>query len=69
MQNQRTLTFGGRITVRLVSSLTCLDSTEQENMLLFVRSKSIESKPEKTLDQLYCDPSSYRLECYLAKHL
>ena len=31
--DQRTLTIGGSITVRLVSSLTGLDSTEQENQL------------------------------------
>ena len=33
---QRTLTVGGRITVLLASSLTRLDLTNEENMLLFV---------------------------------
>ena len=32
---QRTLAIGGRITVHLVSSLTKLDLTNEENMLFF----------------------------------
>ena len=39
------LTVGGRITVRLVSSLTRLNLTKEENnMLLFVSSEAVESK-------------------------
>ena len=41
---QITLTIGGRTTVWLVSSLTVLDYTKQENMLLF---ETTESKPVK----------------------
>ena len=33
---QRTLTIGGRITVRLVSSLTRLEMTNEGNIILFV---------------------------------
>ena len=40
---QRTLTVGGSITVCLVSSLTRLDLTKYENMLLFVYSEAVES--------------------------
>ena len=40
-------TFGGRITVRLVSSLTGLDLTKQENMLFFVYTETTESKSVK----------------------
>ena len=43
----RTLTVGGRITEWLASSFTGLESTEQENMLLFVCRKAIKSKPVK----------------------
>ena len=35
--NQRTLNVKGSIAVRLVSSLTGLDTTKQENVLLFLR--------------------------------
>ena len=41
---QRTLTIGGSKTVQLVSSLTGLDLTKKENMLLFVCSDAVESK-------------------------
>ena len=41
---QKRLTIGGRITVWLVSSLTRLDLTKNENMLLFVCCEAIESK-------------------------
>ena len=40
-------TVGGSIPVRLVSSFTGLDSTKQENMFVFIWTKSIESKPGK----------------------
>ena len=39
--NQRTLTIGGRITVRLVSSLTRLELTNEWNMILFVFSEAV----------------------------
>ena len=42
-KGQTTLAVGGRITVRLVSSLTSLDLTQEENMLLFVCSEADES--------------------------
>ena len=42
--HQTTLTAGGRITVRLVSSLTRQDLTQKENMLLFLCSEAVESK-------------------------
>ena len=38
---QRTLTVGGRITVRLVSSLTRLELTNEGNIILFVFSESV----------------------------
>ena len=41
---QRTLTVGARITVQLVSSLTRLDLTKEENMLFFVCSETAKSK-------------------------
>ena len=44
---QRTLTVRGRITVRLVSSLTTLDLTNEENMLLFVCSEAVGSERVK----------------------
>ena len=44
---QRTLTIGGRITVQLVSSLTRLDLTKKENMLLFVLSEAVQSELDK----------------------
>ena len=44
---QRTLTIGGRITVWLVSSLTRLDLTKKENMLLFVLSEAVQSELDK----------------------
>ena len=37
------LNVGGRITVDLISSLTRLDLTTEENMLLFVCSEAVES--------------------------
>ena len=44
MLNQRTLTVGKRITVRLVFSLKRLDLTKEENMLFFACSEATESK-------------------------
>ena len=44
---QRTLTIGGRISVLVVSSLTGLDLTKHENMLLFVCTETTEPKPVK----------------------
>ena len=41
---QRPLTNGGRITVKVVSSLTSLDLTNKENMLLFACSEAVEIK-------------------------
>ena len=41
---KRTLTVGGRITECLVSSLTRLDLTKEETMLLFVCCEAVESK-------------------------
>ena len=38
---QRTLTVGGRITVRLVSSLTRLELTNEGNIILFVLSEAV----------------------------
>ena len=45
--SQRTVTIEGRITVWLVSSLTGLPLTKQENMLIFVGTETTESKPVK----------------------
>ena len=42
--NQRTLTVGGSIIVRLVSSLTRLDLTNKEILLFLVCSEAPESK-------------------------
>ena len=42
--NQGTFIVGGRITVQLVSSLTRLDLTKEENMLFFVCSETAKSK-------------------------
>ena len=42
--HQRKLTVGGRITVRLVSSVTRLVSTKKENMWSLVCSEAVESK-------------------------
>ena len=61
---QGTLTTGGMITKRLLSSLTELDLTKQENMLLFVCSETTESKPRQTGDQAYSETSPY-VECTL----
>ena len=44
LATENTHYVGGRITVRFVWSLTGLDSTEQEHMLLFVYGKAAESK-------------------------
>ena len=44
---QKRLTIGGRITVWLVSSLTRLDLTKKENMLLFVLSEAVQSELDK----------------------
>ena len=44
MLNQRTLTVGKRITVRLDFSLKRLDLTKEENMLFFACSEATESK-------------------------
>ena len=44
---QETLTIGGSNTEQLVSTLTGLESTEIENMLLFVCNRTTESKPVK----------------------
>ena len=41
--SQKTLNFGGRITVWLVSSLTRLDLTKEDNMFLFACSEAVES--------------------------
>ena len=41
---QITLTVGGSVTVSLVSSLTRLDLTNKDIMLLFVFSEAVESK-------------------------
>ena len=41
MSDQRTLTVGGRITVRLVSSLTRLELTNEGNKILFVVSEAV----------------------------
>ena len=38
---QRTLTVGGRITVRLVTSLTRLELTNEGNIILFVFSEAV----------------------------
>ena len=38
---QRTLTVGGKITVRLVSSLTRLELTNEGNVILFVFSEAV----------------------------
>ena len=38
---QRTLTVGGRITVRLVSSLTRLELTNEGNIILIVFSEAV----------------------------
>ena len=41
MLNQRTLTVGGSIDVRLVSSLTRLELTSEGNIILFVFSEAV----------------------------
>ena len=41
MPTQRTLTIGGRIPVRVVSSLTRLELTNEGNIILFVFSEAI----------------------------
>ena len=41
------LNVGGRITVRLVSILTLLDLTKQENIMLFVCAETTQCKPVK----------------------
>ena len=40
-REQRTLTVGGSITVRLVSSLTRLELTNEGNIILFVFSEAV----------------------------
>ena len=44
---QRTLSARGRIPIRLVSSLTGLDLTKQENLLLFVPMETTDANPVK----------------------
>ena len=44
---QRTHTLGGRITIHLVSSLTRLDLTKPQNMLLITCTETTEYKPIK----------------------
>ena len=64
---QRTLTVGGRITVRLVSSLTRLELTNEGNIILFVFSEAVFlMQPFKTGDQPYSDPSP-NCECSLLR--
>ena len=41
---QRSLTMGGSTTVQLVSTLTRLDLSSKENMLLFVGGETVDSK-------------------------
>ena len=44
LNKHRKLTIEGMITVQLVSSLTRLDFTSKESMLLFVCSEAVDSK-------------------------
>ena len=70
---QRTLTVRGRITVRLVSSLTTLDLTNEENMLLFVCSEAVGSERVKLETSHAVKSTFHHSECsltylYLVSH-
>ena len=70
---QRTLTVRGLITVRLVSSLTTLDLTNKENMLLFVCSEAVGSERVKLETSHAVKSTFHHSECsltylYLVSH-
>ena len=57
LHRERSQYLGGRFTVQLISCMISLDSTKQDNLILFICTKVIESKPVKTGDELYSDTS------------
>ena len=57
VKTENTLT--ARITVQLVSSVTALDLTQQESVMLYVQTVITESKKIQNWDQLYSDTSPW----------
>ena len=62
---QRTLTVGGSITVRLVSSLTRMSFTKKENMWLLLSGEAVESKLVKLVTGCSYSETSLIGECSL----